>query len=306
MMSPMPPETAPSPTLTVTASTVQGWPDIEPNVHSFEAAAAAVGGEVIITDGSGLPAPPPGALGPDTTWLSEPGKSVFQLRLSAYRAARAPIIGVTEDHCLLPAEWAQRNLDAHAAHPEAAAIGGSVLNGATDSVMDWASFLIVHSAVAAPIASGPTERIAGAVSVTYKRAALADIDEHAGMGAMDALHQRRLVSSGAALIADDRIRVVHDQSLGFAGTVAIHYHAGRTFGGFRRQHRDLRHLVRILATPVVPVARFIRTMRVVAAKGYGRELRRAAPAIWLLLVVQTAGQVVGFVSGPGDSPGKVQ
>jgi hypothetical protein len=231
---------------------------------------------------------------------------VFQLRVSAYRAARAPIVGVTEDHVLLPDDWAQRNIDAHAAHPEAAAIGGSVLNGATDSAMDWASFLIVQSAVAAPIPSGPTERIAGAVSVTYKRAALADIDEHAGMGAMDALHQRELAASGATLIADDRIRVVHDQSLGFGGTVAIHYHAGRTFGGFRRQERDARQIVRIVVTPIVPVARFIRTARIVAAKGYGRELRRAAPAIWLLLVVQTAGQVVGFLSGPGDSPRKVQ
>jgi hypothetical protein len=61
-----------------------------------------------------------------------------------------------------------------------------------------------------------------------------------------------------------------------------------------------------MATPVVPVARFIRTMRVAAAKGYGPELRRAAPAIWLLLVAPTAGQVVGPHLGPGDSPGKVQ
>jgi hypothetical protein len=304
MMSAMPTK-SPS-TITVTASTVQGWPDIEPNVRSFEAAAAAVGGDVIVTDGSGLPAPPPGTLGPRTTWISEPGKSVFQLRVSAYQAASAPIIGVTEDHCFLPADWARRNLEAHAAHPEAAAVGGSVVNGATDSTMDWASFLIVQSVVAAPIASGPTERIAGAVSVTYKRAALAGLDEHAGMGAMDALHQRALAASGAALIADDGIRVVHDQSLGFGGTVAIHFHAGRTFAGFRRRHKDAGQALRILATPIVPVARFVRTARLASAKGYGRELLRATPAIWFLLVVQTAGQVVGFVAGPGDSPNRVQ
>jgi hypothetical protein len=304
MMSPMP-TTTPS-TITITASTVQGWPDIEPNVRSFEAAAAAVGGDVIVTDGSGLPAPPPGTLGPRTTWISEPGKSVFQLRLSAYRVATAPIVGVTEDHCFLPVDWGRRNLDAHVAHPEAAAIGGSVVNGATESLMDWASFLIVQSAVAAPIPSGAAQRIAGAVSVTYKRAALADLDEYAGMGAMDALHQRALAASGAALIADDRIRVVHDQSLGFHGTVAIHFHAGRTFAGFRRQQRDLRQVIRILATPLVPVARFVRTARLVHAKGYGPELVRATPAIWFLLVVQTAGQVVGFVAGPGDSPNRVQ
>ncbi|HUP55091.1 MAG TPA: hypothetical protein VM408_06255 [Methylomirabilota bacterium] len=296
----------PPSTITITASTVQGWPDIEPNVRSFEAAAAAVGGDVVVTDGSGLPAPPPGALGPRTTWLSEPGKSVFQLRLSAYRVATAPIIGVTEDHCFLPEDWARRNLEAHAMHPEAAAIGGSVVNGATESTMDWASFLIVQSLVAAPIPSGPTARIAGAVSVSYKRAALTGLDEHAGMGAMDGLHQRELAASGAALIADDGIRVVHDQSLGFGGTVAIHFHAGRTFAGFRRQQMDAGQAVRILATPLVPLARFVRTARLVSAKGYGRELLRATPAMWLLLVTQTAGQVIGYVAGPGDSPNRVQ
>jgi hypothetical protein len=126
------------------------------------------------------------------------------------------------------------------------------------------------------------------------------------MGAMDALHQRALAASGAALIADDRIRVVHDQSLGFVGTVAIHYHAGRTYAGFRRQRMDLSQAMRILATPIVPIARFVRTARLVGPKGYGPELVRAAPAIWFLLVVQTAGQVVGYMSGPGDSPNHVQ
>jgi len=126
------------------------------------------------------------------------------------------------------------------------------------------------------------------------------------MGAMDALHQRQLAASGALLIADDRIRVVHDESLGFAGTVAIHFHAGRTFGGFRRQRKDAGQALRILTTPIVPVARFLRTSRVASAKGYGPELLRAAPAIWLLLVAQTAGQVVGFAAGPGDSPNRVQ
>ena len=303
-MSRMPTETAPP--ITVTVSTVQGWPEIEPNVRSFEATAAAVGGEVVVSDGSGLPAPSVETLGPRTTWISEPGKSVFQLRVAAYRAAIAPIVGVTEDHCFLPADWARRNLDAHAAHPEAAAIGGSVVNGATDSAMDWASFLIVQATVAAPIRSGPTRRIAGAVAVSYKRPALDGMDEHAGMGTMDALHQRALASSGAALIADDAIRVVHVQSLGFAGTAVIHFHAGRTFAGFRRQRMDPGQLLRLAATPVVPVARFIRTARLVGSKGYGRELLRAAPAIWFLLVVQTAGQVVGYVAGPGDSPNRVQ
>jgi hypothetical protein len=292
--------------LTITVATVQGWPDIEPNLRSWEAAAEAGGGDVVVADGSGRPAAPDDVLGPRTRWLPVPGTSVFQLRERLYREAAAPLIGVTEDHCLLPADWVERNVAAHAAHPEAVAVGGSVLNGATESIMDWASFLLVQAAFVAPIASGPAERVSGAVCVSYKAEALRGLDDFDGLGAMDALHQRRLRSAGAALVADDAIRVVHDQSLGFIGTVVIHFHAGRTMAGFRRRRLDGRQLLRLVATPLIPVARFARIVALTGPRGYADELRRAAPAIWLLLVAQTVGQVIGFLAGPGDSPRQVQ
>ena len=292
--------------ITITVATVEGWPDIERAVRSFEVAAAAAGGDVLIADGSGRPAPAAGALGPRTRWISEPGASVFQLRRRCYEEASAPIVGVSEDHCLLPPDWATRNLAVHAAHPEAAAVGGAVLNGATGSVMDWASFLVVQALFAAPIRSGPAERISGAVSVTYKRSALEGLESFDGLGAMDALHQRALAANGATLIADDGIRVVHDQSLGTLGTVLIHFHAGRTMSGFRRQHMDLRQVVRLAATPIVPLARLARVAALTAPRGYVRELARSLPTMWFLLVTQTVGQVVGYALGPGDSPRKVR
>ena len=292
--------------LTITVATVQGWPEIEPNLRSFEAAAAQVGGDVLIADGSGRPPAPAAALGRRTRWLSVPGASVFQLRERCYAEATAPIVGVTEDHCLVPPDWGVRNLAAHAANPDVAAIGGSVVNGAVDSIMDWASYLVVQAAFTAPIRSGPTDRISGAVNVTYKAAALRALDDHAGLGAMDVLHQRALQASGARLVADDSIRVVHDQSLGFVGTSVIHFHAGRTMAGFRRQQFDARQALRLAATPLIPIARFARVVALTGPRGYGPRLVRTAPAMWYLLVGQTAGQVIGYLTGPGDSPNRVQ
>ena len=296
----------PASNLTITVATVQGWPEVAPNVRSFAAAAAAAGGDVLVADGSGRSAPSSADLGPGVRWLSAPGASVFQLRQRCYEEATAPLIGVTEDHCFLPVDWAMRNVAAHATHPEAVAVGGSVVNGATESVMDWASFLVVQAAFAAPIASGPATRISGAVSVTYKASALRGMNGHDGLGMMDALHQRALQAAGGTLVADDDIRVVHDQSLGFVGTVLIHFHAGRTMAGFRRQRMDVRQLVRLAATPLIPVARFGRVAALTAPRGYFPQLTRAAPAIWLLMVAQTVGQVAGYVLGPGDSPNRVQ
>lgn len=119
-------------------------------------------------------------------------------------------------------------LAAHEGNPEAAAVGGSVENGATTHTLDWASFFVVQAGIAAPIASGPSAKLAGAVNVSYKRSAMGQIDDFDGLGMLDVIHQRGLRQAGQILIADDSIRVWHDQSLGIRGTTAIHYHAGRT------------------------------------------------------------------------------
>lgn len=294
------------PSISITISSGQGWPAIQAAIRSAEVAAGQVGGEVVITDGSGLPTPPPAELAPLTTWRSVPGASVFQLRRLAYDLSAAPIIAITEDHCRVPEDWAVRMLAAHAAHPEAAAIGGSVENGAVGSGLDWASFLVVQAAIAAPIASGPASRLGGAVNTSYKREALAAIDDFDGLGTMDMVHQRTLGRSGQTLVADDSIRVVHDQSLGRRGTIVIHYHAGRTFAGFLRARMDGNAWLRCLGVLVVPYVRFGRAVVVTRRKGYAPIVSRVWPAMLGLYLVQGAGQLVGFLAGPGDSPTKVQ
>jgi hypothetical protein len=295
-----------SPAISITISTVQGWPDIRPAVESAEAAASVAGGELVVTDGSGGPVPEPGALASTTRWESVPGASIFQLRGLGYRLSRAPIVAITEDHCRVPADWANKMLAAHAANPEASVIGGSVENGATGSGLDWASFLVVQASIAAPIETGPARKLAGAVNVAYKRDALVRMDDFDGLGSFDALHQRALRRSGEVLFADDGIRVIHDQSLGLRGTTAIHYHAGRTFAGFLRQRMDALAWARCLGVPVVPFVRFGRLVVVGSRKGYGPTIARTWPAILFLFLVQAVGQAVGFAAGVGDSPGRVQ
>jgi hypothetical protein len=298
--------TAASLPFTAVVGTIQGWPDIEPNVRSLEVAAGRVGGEVIVVDGSGQPAPPPGALGPAVCWIAEPGTSVFRGRLRGYRKARGEIVAITEDHCLAPPSWAERMIAGHREHPEAAAIGGSVENGASRSAMDWASFIIVQVAVMAPIRSGVAARLSGAVNVSYKRRALDAVDDNDGMGVMDGLHQAALLRKGERLVADDRIRIVHDQSLGFRGTTAIHFHAGRTMSAFRRQTMGPREWARFVGAFVVPIARFGRIVALGGRKGYARHIARSAPAIVWLLYAQALGQFLGYATGAGGSANQLQ
>lgn len=294
------------PPISVTVSTVQGWPDIAREIRTVIDSVHDVGGEVVVTDGSGNPAPPAEEVGPGVVWLSYPGESVFQLRDRGYKAARGTIVAITEDHVRVPPGWARQMLDAHAAHPEATAIGGSVENAATGNAMDWGSFLVVQVNVAAPIKSGPAKRLSGAVNVSYKRHAIEEMETYGGLGAMDGLHQRHLAASGATLINDDSIRVLHDQSLGFRGTTAIHYNAGRTMSGFKRQHMDAVQWLRVIGAPLVPLARYVRTVTLLTGRGHGALVARYTPAMLWLLYSQGVGQFIGYLAGPGDSPGKVQ
>jgi len=294
------------PPITVTVSTGQGWPDIRTAILSTIASARAAGGDVVVTDGSGLPAPARADLGEGVTWSSHPGESIFQLRERAYGMATGEIVAITEDHVEVPLRWAGQLVAAHAAHPEASVIGGSVENGSTDSLIDWASFLVVQAPAAAPIRSGPAGRLAGAVNAAYKREALARRPSFGGLGAMDGLHQKALAEAGAVLLNDDSIRVSHVQALGVRGFTAIHYNAGRTMSGFRRQSLTAVDVLRIIGAPFVPLARYLKTVLLVTPRGYGPVLVKATPWILWLLFAQGLGQFVGYVAGPGDSPLKVQ
>ena len=293
------------PSFSITVSTIQGWPEIARSVASFEAAAARVGGEVIVTDASRHPAPDPILLAPTTRWLRHPGLSVFQLREIGYRLAEGPIVAITEDHVLVPPDWGERYLAAFAAAPTAMAIGGSVENGATDTLIDWASFLIVQAPVVAPIRSGPVGRLSGAVNVAYRAEALDVVDDHGGLGTLDGLHQRDLRRSGALLVADDTIRVSHDQSHDLATFTALHFHAARTFAGFLRGEMDGQAWFRLLAVWLVPYLRLGRAIALLTQRGHGPVVSQAWPIMLWLLYAQAAGHLLGFIAGPGDSPRRV-
>ena len=297
---------ASTPPITATVSTIQGWPEIEHAITSVAASIRRAGGELIVTDGSSNPPPPAGTFGPETTWLSFPGESTYQMRARAYDLARGDVVAITEDHVNVPVDWAEKHVRAHREHPEADAIGGSVENGATRHVLDWASFLLVQAAVAAPIRTGPARRLSGAVNVSYKRAALRDMDRFDGLGMIDGIHQKQLASRGANLRNDDSIRVFHDQSLGFRGFTAIHYHSGRTISGFKRQHFGPVDLARVIGAPLVPMARYARLAYLLGRRGHGRLVMRYTPAILYLLYAQGLGQLIGYLRGPGRSPYLVQ
>jgi hypothetical protein len=217
------------------------------------------------------------------------------------RQASHDVVAVTEDHCTARPGWVSAILRAHAEHPSAAAIGGAIENGEPHGGLRWASHLMNQSAHMAPLRNGPASRIANEANVSFKRWALSDLDDHP-LGFLTIAHLRSLAARGASLFNDDRIVVDHHEDLSPRATAIVHFDDGRTISAFRRRRMERGDWLRLLGAPALPLYRTARVVRTAVSRGRGREALAAIPWLLLLEYCHEAGEVAGYLLGPGRSP----
>jgi hypothetical protein len=289
--------------MSVMFASIRGWPAAKPTLDSLRDQVAAAGGEIVVMDGSGNPTPSAEDTGAVVRWVKHPGWSVFQLRHAGYREARGEIVAVTEDHCRAKPDWCEAILRAHAEHPDAIAVGGCSQNGTTSNVVDWAAFIVVQGPFVAPLANGAADRIAGAATVSYKRRALDRFPDHGPLGAIELFDTATVRRDGETLVNDERIRIIHHQSMGILGTATAEFHNGRTIAGFRRRMMERGDVLRIVGFPVLALYRSLRSIRIALGKRVPRTaLVSAIPLIFFLQYAHGAGELLGYLAGPGDSP----
>ena len=289
--------------LSIVIATTKAWPEIEPCLESLHEQAEAVGAEILVGDGNGQGLPHDVAdRYPAVKWIKSPGASVFYLRGVAMKRASGAIVAVTEDHCTVTPEWCAHILKAHGDHPEAAAIGGIVENGATTRLIDWSNFITVFGPFTAPIENGVQRAIALQANISYKRRVIPRSVPELGM--MEFLFNRQLQERGEILLADDCLVVSHNQTWGFWGTFAAHFHNGRSIAGFRLQQISwLERIMRLGSCVILPAYLLWITVTPVIRK---RRLLRPAlaslPLTALIVTCHAAGECVGYLLGPGASP----
>lgn len=292
--------------LSIVVATTHPWPEIRECLESLRDQAAAHGAEILVADGDGAGFPETEAgIHPNVRVLERRGASVFALRALGLSQASGDVIAITEDHCRVAPDWCARIVDAHRDHPEAAAIGGAVENGATSTLIDWANFALVFSPFMPPIRNGESEQIALQANISYKRRVIPETMGRFGM--MEFLFNRELRDRGERLVADGRILVHHHQSHGIRRTCASHFHNGRSIAGFRLPElRGLERLARIGSTVVLPPFLLWLTLRNVAWKGrLEGGILASVPLLLPLVVCHAAGELIGYVAGPGDSPRRI-
>ena len=292
------------PPLSIVVATTEGWPYARTVLESFRGEAEQLGAEIIIADGSGRPVPSPAEIGPNTRWLALRLDSVFKLFAAGLREARGDIVATTEDHCTVRSGWCAAILRAHAEHPEAVAIGGAIENGSTGSLLDWASYFITQGPHMAPLGRRQVTTTTNEADLSYKRPAVEALRDGDRLGFMAILHNRRLAQAGHTLRVDDRLVVDHHQAIGVWPTTIIHFHNGRSIAGFRRERgMATEDWIRLAAALLIPAWRTTRALRSGWSKGRlrGTLLASLPWALWLEYC-QGVGHLVGYATGPGDSP----
>tara|TARA_R110002110_G_scaffold74123_3_gene196220 strand:+ start:2141 stop:3076 length:936 start_codon:yes stop_codon:yes gene_type:complete len=225
------------------------------------------------------------------------------MRTLATKQAVGEFVLVTEDHCVPPHDWLKQFAQAFAEHPEASAIGGSVLNGVTDTALDWATFLCEYAPMSPPIVSGPTPNLAG-MNVAYRREIFDEVDEQIlTSGFWETTLHPLLHKRGHILVADDNVRIFHCKkfSLGLflrQRFVYSRYYAGIRFASGQKAKRLAYAMASVVLPPLLTFRFFQNARHKVSVRSH---LAKAAPYLMLFYLVWGVGEAWGYLFGPRDA-----
>lgn len=228
-------------------------------------------------------------------------RSVPWLRSSGIEAATGRLVAVTEDHCVPHDDWLARLVEAHRATGWAA-VGGGVENAATERVVDWAVFFCEYSRHLSPVAFGPNEFVPG-MNVAYDMDALGGVRDAFLQGLWEPFVHERIRAAGGVTGLDPSVVVGHKKRFTVRMFASERFHYSRSFAGMRVRGAGLARRMAWAASslllPPLLVARV--TRNVVHSRTHLGWFVRSLPLIAAFSVVWSAGELVGYLLGPGDS-----
>jgi hypothetical protein len=232
-----------------------------------------------------------------------PEMSLPEMRALALDASTAPLVAVTEDHCVPTPGWAKTIVSAFdSAGPDVVGVGGSVVNGVTDRSLDWATYLCEYTAFSAPVIEGASPDVPG-MNVAYRRSLLETLPrELLTSGFWETTVHPVLRERGGHFLSFNKLAMQHKKRFSwrlFASQRFIYsrYYAGRRFGGAGLPKRAAASLASLALPPLL----LLRAVSAARRKGLGREMLRAAPHLLVFYCIWAVGESVGALRGPGKA-----
>jgi hypothetical protein len=283
--------TAPPP-LTVIVAVREGLDEVEPVLAGLLPQASAVGAEVLVVGSVDAEAPD------GVRVVPVPSENIFRMRMVGIHEAHGDVVAIGEDHAIPRPDWCDAVIRAHAEQPHAPAIAGCLVNATDDTLSGRGNFLGFAAPYQPPMPTLPPLRPPPLSALSFKRAALAEVDEL--LGRFETMLVPRLFAEGRIAV-DDRIIVDHYQDHGALWAIANGFHGARSaYGYLRVQHQGAERLRQARWGIVNWPKRIFREARAVS--------RGDTPALALATLIGTAvgvGAAVGSVAGPGKAPDRV-
>ena len=232
-----------------------------------------------------------------------PEMSLPEMRTLAFEASTAPIVAVTEDHCVPTPGWAKTITTAFdQGGTDLVAVGGSVVNGVADTGLDWATYLCEYSFFSPPVAEGESAILPG-MNVAYRRSALESVPrELLTSGFWETTVHPLLLEKGGRILTLNELVMLHKKRFSwrlFASQRFIYsrYYAGRRFGDAVLLKRTAASLASLALPPLL----LVRSVQAARRKGLGREMWRAAPHLLAFYCIWAVGESVGALRGSGNA-----
>lgn len=220
------------------------------------------------------------------------------------RQAHAPIVALTEDHAFPDANWAEVLIAAH--QQSWAAVGPSMRNGNPETILSQADFCHAYSEWTYPVSSGPVRHLPGHNS-SYKRDIILRFGNELDllMEAESVLH-RHLTAEGHRLTLESGTCTTHLNFTSWSAWIPLRYHIGRQFAAIWAHSWSWpRRLLFTVASPLIPWIRLWRIQKNVRRVQPCNFLITVLPVVFLGLLIELCGQMLGFAFGPADSSEKV-
>jgi hypothetical protein len=270
---------------------------IEATLEAAIAQAREVGGEVIVAVWRGDPSfqvvEPIAGRQPGVVRLVAAGQrcGIPQLRRDGVRAARAPWVVITEDHCVFPSGWLAEMLKG-----PGDVRGGGVTNGRR-SYAGWAQYFTRYTAFMPPVPQGPVEHLSGN-NACYARHLLESAS--IGDGFWEAELNRELQGRGVRLLMCPTLALEQCQQRGWLEYMPLRFRHGRCYGA-RRGGSTLGSLLR---APLIPLILIWRILRAQSHKRYHLGwFTLTLPLLVCYVLAWSLGEICGSLSGPGASCG---
>jgi hypothetical protein len=247
---------------------------------------------------------------PEATLIPCPDDTTLpDMRTRALEAATGGIIIVTEDHCVPTRNWLASFAATIAKAPsDALAIGGAVENGVADTALDWATFLGEYSGSIAPAPEGIVNDVPG-MNVAYRRAAFDGVDPAVlRKGFWETTLHPVIRANGKKLFSSDAIRLDHCKKFSLGLFCRQRYVYSRYFAGirFEKDQYAKRATAALLSLALPPLLLWRMRGNVARKNRLGQEFLRASPYLALFVVIWAAGEIVGYIAGPGDALAEIE